>query len=426
MPRHLYASAPANAARSSSSSKTRRWLRRGGVATAALAALGASVMANVWTNLGTPPHGDRLEQLATSPQYELQRRRFVNALPVVDPPFVPTLVEWLRGGKNTAPTAPLPVETGIAERLATAPQDDLRVTWLGHSTTLVELDNVTLLTDPVWGDRASPWSNVGPQRFHAPPLDLEELPDIDAVIISHDHYDHLDAGTISRLAEQVPLFVTPLGVGSHLEYWGVAPDRIVELDWWGEYEVGGVRLVATPSRHFSGRAVLDRDKTLWAGWAMIGPRHRVYFSGDTGMFPGFAEIGERLGPFDIAMIESGAYNRLWADVHLGPEQAVQAFEAVRGKLLVPVHWGTFDLALHAWVEPAERILVAARTRDVAVAIPRPGESIEPGRPPAVVRWWPNVPWRTAQADPIVSSGLAGEPGREDPPSKSPRTLVAKP
>jgi L-ascorbate metabolism protein UlaG (beta-lactamase superfamily) len=234
---------------------------------------------------------------------------------------------------------------------------------------------------------------------------LGALPKVDAVLISHDHYDHLDYQTVVELAKQDPLFVVPLGVGAHLEYWGIDPKRIRELDWWQETALGKLRLVATPARHFSGRG-LGADATLWSGWAMIGAERRAYYSGDTAMFEGFQQIGERLGPFDATMIEAGAYDAMWADVHVGPEQAVAAHLAVRGRVLLPVHWGTFDLALHTWVEPMERVLVAAQSENVTVVTPKPGQSIDPLAPPRPERWWPSVPWKKAAEAPVISSGLA--------------------
>lgn len=185
---------------------------------------------------------------------------------------------------------------------------------------------------------------------------------------------------------------------------GVPRDQIRELDWWGSLDVGGVTVTATPARHFSGRSPFDRNKALWAGFALTGPRHRVYYAGDTSMFEGFDEIGSRLGPFDAALIEIGAYNRLWADLHLGPEQAVEAFQRVRGGLFVPIHWATFDLAMHSWTEPIERFLVEAERRGVPIAVPKPGQSIEPAHPPDLDRWWPDLPWQSADEHPIVSSG----------------------
>ncbi|HLA63928.1 MAG TPA: MBL fold metallo-hydrolase [Rhodothermales bacterium] len=331
----------------------------------------------------------------------------MNALPTLRSGLsAGTVREWLLGAKgNREPTSPVLVDPETAARLA-GPAADLRVTWFGHSTLVVEVEGVRFLTDPVFGDYASPGPLFGVRRFFAPPVPLDGLPPIDAVVLSHDHYDHLDAGTIQQLADRVPRFVVPLGVGAHLEAWGVAPDKITELDWWEEREVKGVRLVATPARHFSGRSLVGRDGTLWAGWAFIGARRRAYFSGDSAMTPQFAEVGDRLGPFEVAMVEVGAYDAAWSDVHMGPEQAVEAFQMARGGLLVPVHWGTFNLAFHGWTEPIERLLVAAERAGVTVAVPRPGGSVEPDAPPALERWWPQVPWRTAEEAPVVSTGLA--------------------
>jgi L-ascorbate metabolism protein UlaG (beta-lactamase superfamily) len=270
----------------------------------------------------------------------------------------------------------------------------------------VEVDGRRVLVDPVWGERASPFSWMGPKRFYAPLLPLNQVPAVDAVVISHDHFDHLDMPTIAAMKGWKTTFVVPLGVGAHLEHWGVPAERIVELDWWEATRLGDLELVATPARHASGRSPFSgQNATLWAGFALIGPAHRVYYSGDTGLFPGLADIGARLGPFDLAMIEAGAYGRSWPDWHLGPEQAVRASQLVRAEVLLPVHWGLFNLAYHGWTEPAERVLVAAATAGVSVTIPRPGQSVEPAALPALTRWWPEVPWRTAEEDPIVATKM---------------------
>lgn len=354
--------------------------------------------------LGGRAGGARLEAMKASPQWK--DGRFRNRLERHDAPFLKSFTSWARGAEHTAPDAPPPIEARRRGDFGDAPQG-LRITWLGHSTSLVEIDGHRLLLDPVWSDRASPVSWAGPRRFHPPPLPLAELPPVDAVVISHDHYDHLDHDAIVALADRVPLFVVPLGVGAHLERWGVSAARIVELDWWGEAAVGALTLTATPARHFSGRSMVmaDRNATLWAGWAIRGPEHRVYYSGDTAMSPDFSEIGRRLGPFDASLIEVGAYDALWADVHLGPEQAIEAHRLVRGGVLIPVHWGTFDLALHPWTEPVERLLVAASRTSARVAIPKPGQTVLPAAQPPVARWWPVVPWRTAEIAPVVSTGL---------------------
>ena len=351
---------------------------------------------------GGTPRGDRLARMQASPQW--REGRFRNALPTLTSPSARTILDfWTTGRAVRTPTAPVPTVTRTRADFD-APQS-LRLTWLGHSTTLVEIEGRRFLTDPVFGPTASPGRAFGVARFFEPPLPLAELPAVDAVVLSHDHYDHLDAGTVRQLAARVPRWVAPLGVGAHLERWGVPAGRITELDWWDETEVGGVRLVCTPSRHFSGRSVTDRDQTLWCGWAFVGDRHRVYSTGDGAFSPDFARVGERLGPFDAALVEIGAYSPAWPDVHMGPEQAVQAHLAARGGLLVPVHWATFNLAFHGWTEPVERLLAASAAAGVRVAVPRPGESVGPADPPGVIRWWPEVAWKTAAEVPIVSSGV---------------------
>lgn len=303
------------------------------------------------------------------------------------------------------PTAPIATVPRTASELGSTPAAGLQVTWLGHSTLLIDIDGARVLTDPVWSERASPVGFAGPKRFHAPPLPLEELPPLDAVLISHDHYDHLDQATIKTLAERVPLFIVPLGVGEYLREWGVSADRIRELDWWQETTVGAVTLACTPARHFSGRGLFNRNTTLWASWALIGPEHRAYFSGDGGYSPSFADIGKRYGPFDITMMETGAYHPRWSDIHNGPEQAVQAHRDLRGQLMLPIHWGTFNLALHTWTAPAERTMTAASAQGVRLVIPRPGETIDSASAPLVRRWWPELPYQTAAQLPVVSPGL---------------------
>lgn len=376
----------------------------GGALLLATLLIGGAVI-DMWKAMGARARGTRMERMIGSPQFS--NGVFQNSLPERTDMWSAS-VKWMKGAPHREPSGPVPVESRRAADYEQAPASGLRVTWLGHSSMLVELEGRRVLFDPVFGERCSPSSFYGPRRFFAPPLPVSELPELDAVVISHDHYDHLDQVTIEGLRDRGVEFVTPLGVGAHLELWGVPPERITELDWWQETQLGELRLVSTPARHFSGRGLRDRNATLWSSWALIGREQRVYFSGDTAMFPGFQEIGERLGPFDLTMIEVGAYDAAWADVHLGPEQAVAAHQALRGKLMVPVHWGTFNLALHAWTEPAERLLVAAEKAGVRVVTPKPGGFVEPARETELVRWWPAVPWQTAEQHPVISSGLAGQ------------------
>lgn len=351
---------------------------------------------------GAVPEGDRLARMRRSPQWHDGRFRNPEGAQIGGSPSAAW--EWLTGGSaDRTPTGAVP--TAPRRRADFDAPQDLRVTWLGHSTVLVEVEGRRFLTDPVWSRNASPGRLFGVARFFDPPLPLHELPDLDAVVLSHDHYDHLDMGTVRRLADLVPRWVAPLGVGAHLERWGVAPERITELDWWDEAEVGGVRLVCTPARHFSGRSLTDRNRTLWSGWAFLGRERRAYFTGDGGMQAAFAEVGRRLGPFNVTLAEVGAYDAHWADIHMGPEQAVRAVERARGGVMVPVHWATFNLALHGWTEPAERALAAAERAGVPIAVPRPGESVDPAAPPAAERWWPGLPWRSAEEAPVVSSAV---------------------
>ncbi len=292
----------------------------------------------------------------------------------------------LLSGSGSRPRSPIPIETPVVSAQAEA----LAVTWLGHATALLEVDGYRILTDPVWSDRCSPSGTVGPQRLHPPPMDLADLPALDAVLISHDHYDHLDMRTVRALAatQRAP-FVTPLGVGAHLRNWGIPAERIVELDWDADLSIGDLTLVCTPARHFSGR-FLARDNTLWSSWAVIGPHHRAYFGGDTGYTRSFAEIGSAYGPFGLTLLPIGAYNKTWPDIHMNPEEAVRAHADLNGEspgVLVPIHWGTFRLAPHPWAEPPERLLAAAGETGVDVAVPRPGGRVVAGEAEPIERWW---------------------------------------
>jgi L-ascorbate metabolism protein UlaG (beta-lactamase superfamily) len=228
---------------------------------------------------------------------------------------------------------------------------------------------------------------VGPARFFAAPLDTATMPTLDAIVISHDHYDHLDHRTLEALDQKTGRYFVPLGVAAHLIGWGIEEAKIEELDWWQAADHAGLHFVSTPARHFSGRSLGDANRTQWASWAVVGAEHRVFFSGDTGYLPALAEVGKRLGPFDATLIESGAYDELWADIHLGPENAIRAHQDLRGNVMLPVHWGTFNLALHDWDEPVVRLRALAKKHGVVLAQPRPGESFEiEGRLPKNT-WW---------------------------------------
>ncbi|HEY6726972.1 MAG TPA: MBL fold metallo-hydrolase, partial [Polyangiaceae bacterium] len=325
---------------------------------------------------GASASGADLERIQRSRHYS--DGVFVNTLPTPMTTGSTWSMLWRWGFGTEARHPPGRLEFPGVEpaTFAASPASGLRLTWLGHSTVLIEIDGQRVLTDPVFGQRTSPSRWLGPERFFAPPLALRDVPTLDAVVISHDHYDHLDYETIVALAPVTQKFFVPLGVAAHLKAWGVDSARVVELDWWQSALHAGLEFTATPARHFSGRGLTGGNRTQWAGWAIVGDQHRVFFTGDTGYFGEFAEIGERLGPFDASLVEAGAYDELWPNIHLGPENALRVHKDLRAKVLMPVHWGTFNLAFHAWSEPIERLRSLALTEHVKLAQPSPGESFE--------------------------------------------------
>lgn len=341
-------------------------------------------------SFGGTPDGARLERMKASEQWNDVEEKFQNVIPT----------GGIKPGKRwelfkafwNKPPDPTPEDypPTLTPEFSDIPSASLRVTWLGHSTVVVSTAGQHILLDPIFSERASPFEWIGPSRFHLPPVDIKDLPPLDAVIISHDHYDHLDMNSIKELVDTTDaLFLVPLGVGAHLEEWGIPANRLRELDWWDEIQIGAIKIAATPSRHFSGRGLFNRDSTLWASWTIIGPNHRVYFSGDTGYFEGFREISERYGPFDLAMFEVGAFNEAWSDVHLGPKNAIRAYEQMEADVIMPIHWGTFSLGLHGWKDPAEEFAKIAEEKGYRWVAPRPGEHVEPGVYEPKQPWWKN-------------------------------------
>jgi L-ascorbate metabolism protein UlaG (beta-lactamase superfamily) len=288
--------------------------------------------------------------------------------------MLPVLKEFIRGNPNRQPKLPISIETlNLSEQ-----NSDLqtKITWFGHSAFLLQTDGKNILIDPMFGRAPSPVPIFGNKRYSRKlPFKIEELPEIDLVILSHDHYDHLDYGSIKKLKAKVSQFVVPLGVGGHLERWGVQKENIKECNWWDEADFAGLSLVCAPSRHFSGRSLTDRNSTLWCSWVVKGNDFNLYFSGDSGYGPHFKEIGEKYGPFDVTLMECGQYHEKWSAIHMLPEETVQAHLDVRGKLLIPIHWGAFTLSLHDWTEPVERAKKAASALAVAVSTPKIGETV---------------------------------------------------
>jgi L-ascorbate metabolism protein UlaG (beta-lactamase superfamily) len=354
-----------------------------GIALLSVVGLGATTLVIERTEpFGARSAGDRQDRMENSPLFSDGEAQNLIPTPMgLNRNVWGAIKRYFRGGQE--PDISLPVVTPSFPEPAS---HRLHATWLGHSSIVLEIDRIRLLIDPMLSERSSPFSAAGPQRFHPAPIAAESLPKIDAVVFSHDHYDHLDMETVKTLAGSGARFIAPLGVGAHLESWGISPALITELQWWEETTLNGVRIVCTPARHFSGRGATDRNQTLWAGWAVVGSTQRAWYSGDTGAFPQAAEIGDRLGPFDLTMIEIGAYDKAWKSVHLGPDGAYAMNQMVGGRTLFPIHWGTFNLAAHRWDQPVVRLMDVAKSGTVQLMIPAAGER-QPADRPRVHDFW---------------------------------------
>jgi L-ascorbate metabolism protein UlaG (beta-lactamase superfamily) len=363
---------------------------RGMAGLAALAGL-AWVARDVPAALGGRLTGARAERAARSPQFRdgtFHNRASTRTM--VGDTGRNLLWELLFGKQRRRPASAVPLLRPHAEPAVADTHQELNVVWYGHASALIEIEGHRVLIDPVWSDRCSPSALLGPRRLHEPPVRLDELPPVDAILISHDHYDHLDMATVQGLLTgQSAPFLVPLGVGAHLDRWGVPAERIIELDWAESHQVGGLEITATAAQHFSGRG-LRRDGTLWSSWVVAGSRRKVFYTGDSGYFDGYAEIGAEHGPFDVTLMQIGAYDRAWPSIHMFPEEAVAAHLDLRGGLFIPVHWATFNLALHDWAEPVDRLWAEAKARDVRLAVPRPGERVVVDDPAAVDGWWQAV------------------------------------
>jgi len=321
--------------------------------------------------------------------------KFVNLIPTEAAGFskmIPILREYIGNKAETTPLKPMgPFRTDVSV-YKKDPESGLRITWIGHSSLLIEIDGRRILTDPVWSERASFLSFIGPKRFFDAPLALSDLPPLDAVLISHDHYDHLDKETIKFFASSTIPFFCSLGVRQYLEDWGINANYISEMDWGDSVMIApDIILTPTPARHFSGRGLFHRDETLWSSFVIKGSRHNIFFGADSGWFPGFKDIGDTFGPFDLTMLEIGAYGKYWPDIHMGPDHAANAHLALKGKLMMPIHWGTFNLSTHAWFEPIEKLEEFAGEKKIKLFVPEPGKPTEVTGP-LNSEWW--VPFKS--------------------------------
>ena len=352
---------------------------------------GSAAFLTFWPSFGGPVVGERLARAQASPQF--RGGQFENVVPKTPRTSAQSwdyLKRQVLGDEVRIPPPACPPLIRLnPEDFKNPPMPGLRAIWFGHASVYLEIDGARIMVDPMLSDYASPFVRIGPKRFHPPPLALESLPKMDAVVISHDHYDHLDMETIRHLARVGSHFLVPLGVGAHLERWGVPESQFTELDWWQSSEISGLKITSAPIRHYSGRGLRDGNATLWSSWSIAGPVHRVYFSGDTGFGEHFREIGDRLGPFDLSLLKIGSYGpgQNWLDIHMEPEQAVESHIALQARRMLPVHWGTFNLAFHAWDEPIKRAVKAAQERGVDIVTPRLGEVLTAGAPFNSVSWW---------------------------------------
>ncbi|PWJ54496.1 L-ascorbate metabolism protein UlaG (beta-lactamase superfamily) [Dyadobacter jejuensis] len=342
-------------------------------------------------SLGKDPQGARQRRIEQSPHFRNGSFHNLTNTPVQsDDANYFTLLNKFLFDKNpkVAPPAPIPY---VKTDLQLPPSAKPTITYFGHSSYLLQIVGHNILVDPVFSARTSPVQFLGTKGFEGTlAYGLEDLPAIQYVLLTHDHYDHLDYPTIRQLASKDIHFITALGVGAHLEYWGVPAQHITELDWWEETtEIAGFKLTATPARHFSGRG-LKRGKTLWASYVLESAENRLYLGGDSGYERHFKEIGERFGPFDLVILECGQYNRWWPYIHMMPEQTAQAALDLKAKVLWPVHWGKFALAMHDWDEPAKRIYLKSQALNIPLAMPKIGQQIVLGEAMPHEAWWENI------------------------------------
>ena len=286
-----------------------------------------------------------------------------------------TIPKFFTDGNNKTPSKDLPIQKLTKSYFENEPQQP-RITWFGHSAAFVELEGLNIFIDPMLGNVPAPHPLLGSKRFQKElPISIDSLPQIDVVLISHDHYDHLDYESIVKLKNKVKQFYVPLGIKAHLTSWGISEEKITEFDWWESINYKGIEFVSTPARHFSGRGITNRNSTLWCSWVLKSSNANIFFSGDSGYGKHFKQIGEKYGPFDFAMVECGQYNEQWSQIHMTPEETIMASIDVKSKLTMPIHWGSFKLALHSWDDPIVRASRKADELHIKLTTPKVGEAI---------------------------------------------------
>ena len=342
---------------------------------------------NLSPQFGRLPSEEQIVSYQASGHHDGEK--FVNRIPaIMEIKFWSLLKKQFADAPKRNPSRNIEVEKIDSTEIANYRKDTTRLTWFGHSAFLLEIDGKKILLDPMLSEVPAPHPMLGPKRYSKElPIAIEKLPYIDAIVISHDHYDHLDYESISLLKEKTGQFYTSLGVGNHLEEWGVETSKISELNWWDSTSLEGIKLISTPARHFSGRGLSDRQSTFWCSWIIQGKSDNIYFSGDGGYDIHFKEIGEKYGPFDLSLLECGQYNEQWKAIHMMPEETVQAAIDLKSKVFMPIHWGAFTLALHDWTDPIERAAASANELDQTIVTPKIGEPIIIGQSLPTSQWW---------------------------------------
>lgn len=352
-----------------------------------------SAFVSFWPSFGGTVSGERLKLAQASPHFH--DGKFANTIPQAAYSIAQgwdLLKKQFGGDEQREPPSPIPVveiADGFFEELK---PDVMRAVWLGHASVYLEIEGIRLLIDPALSDYASPLQGIGPKRFHASPITLENMPPIDAVLVSHDHYDHLDMATVQHLAARGTRFFLPLGAGAHLEKWGVAAAQVTELEWGQSATIDTLQVISTEARHYSGRGIFDHKDTFWTSWTLVGSKHRAFYSGDTGFSDHFERIGNKYGPFDLNIIKIGAYGpgASWTDIHMQARDSVRAHVALKAKRMFPVHWATFNLAFHDWDEPVKRTIAAANEANIELVTPRVGDVVTAGRAFQSINWWEAV------------------------------------
>ncbi|MCK5742842.1 MAG: MBL fold metallo-hydrolase [Chlorobi bacterium] len=341
--------------------------------------------------IGTNPDQSRLEKRADSSHYKDGKFLNIEETSMMKLNFFKAGYKFLtEKHPDSEPKEELPYIKLSQSDFSEKPSDKFSATWLGHSSMLIEIEGKRYVTDPMYSDHYSPIKFLAPKRFYPAPVKVEDLPKLDGVIISHNHYDHLDYGTILEFAKTDVKFFVALGIAETLIDWGIDSSRIIEKTWWESYTDGNIELINTPSRHFSGRKLIDKDKTQWSSWVIKGEKYSIFFGGDGGPSEVFQEIGDKYGPFELAFIEIGASSEDWPDIHMGPENALETLRKLRCTHFIPIHWGTFDLALHSWYDPVVRLTKAAKNTDIKIRIPLPGETVKHHEFDKVDDWWAKI------------------------------------